>query len=69
MTRQDDTRARLMKIRAEERAKLRRETALRALSDQKVNSVEGKVQAVRNIHHADRQLLVSAVMQMMKKDN
>lgn len=69
MTRQDDTRARLMKIRAEERAKLRRETALRALSDQKVNSVEGKVQAVRTIHHADRQLLVSAVMQMMKKDN
>lgn len=58
-----------MKIRAEERAKLRRETALRALSDQKVNSVEGKVQAVRTIHHADRQLLVSAVMQMMKKDN
>ena len=69
MTRQDDTRARLMKIRAEERAKLRRETALRALSDQRVNSVEGKVQAVRTIHHADRQLLVSAVMQMMKKDN
>lgn len=69
MTRQDDTRARLMKIRGEERAKLRRETALRALSDQKVNSVEGKVQAVRTIHHADRQLLVSAVMQMMKKDN
>ena len=69
MTRQDDTRARLMKIRAEERAKLLRETALRALSDQKVNSVEGKVQAVRTIHHADRQLLVSAVMQMMKKDN
>ena len=69
MTRQDDTRARLMKIRAEERAKLRRETALRALSDQKVNSVEGKVQAVRTIHHADRQLLISAVMQMMKKDN
>ena len=69
MTKQDDTRARLMQIKAEERAKLRHETALRTLSDQRANSFEGKVQAVRTIHHADRQLLVSALMQMMKKDN
>lgn len=69
MTKQDDTRARLMQIKAEERAKLRRESALRALSEQRANSVEGKVQAVRTIHHTDRQLLVSAVMQMLKKDN
>jgi len=64
----DDDRDRLSKLKAEERARMRRADALRNLAETRSDSLDNKVQTVRTIHHADNSLFVSAIARMMAKD-
>ena len=59
---------RLSRIKAQERARARRNDALRNLAETRSESLDNKVLAVRTIHHADHSLLASAIGQMMAKD-
>ncbi len=69
MTDNDKSKDRLSKLKAEERARMRRGDALRNLAESRSGSLDNKVQTVRTIHHADKSLLVSAITRMMAKDN
>ena len=59
---------RLCRIKAQERARARRNDALRNLAETRSASLDNKVLAVRTIHHADDSLLASAIGRMMAKD-
>ena len=59
---------RLSRIKAQERARARRNDALRNLAETRFASLDNKVLAVRTIHHADHSLLASAIGRMMAKD-
>ena len=63
-----EDRDRLLRLKAEERARTRRADALRNLTETRSNTLDNKVQAMRTIHHADNSLFASAITRMMVKD-
>ena len=63
-----EDRDRLLRLKAEERARTRRADALRNLAETRSDSLDNKVQAVRTIHHANNSLFASAIVRMMAKD-